>query len=202
MLEMVKQLEQYVPESCAPILAKWIVDTGCTFTISKARTTKFGDYRVPYKGQPHRITVNYNLNKYSFLITTVHEFAHLMTFDQYQNKVKPHGQEWKKSFQFLMNPFMNTQVFPKDILAPLTQYMKNPAASSSSDTNLFRALRQYDTLDSSLSTVENIAMDSLFKLENGRVFQKKEKARKRYKCIELNSHKVYLFHPIAQVQKI
>lgn len=202
MLEMVKQLKLYVPLSCAPILAKWIVDTGCVFTISKARNSKFGDYRPPFKGRPHRISVNYNLNKFSFLITTVHEFAHLMTFNQHHHQAKPHGKEWKENFKRLMKPFLNTQVFPEDILIPLTQYMKNPAASSSSDTNLFRALKQYDTTDSSISTLENIAIDSLFKLENGRIFQKKEKVRKRFKCIELSSQKVYLFHPIAQVQEI
>ena len=39
--------------------------------------------------------MNNNLNKYSFLITITHEIAHMMIWEKHQNKVDPHGEEWK-----------------------------------------------------------------------------------------------------------
>ena len=44
----------------------------------------------------HRISVNGNLNKYSFLITLIHELAHLLTFTQYKNRVDPHGRNGRE----------------------------------------------------------------------------------------------------------
>jgi hypothetical protein len=41
-----------------------------------------------------------------------------------------------------------------------------------------------------------------FKLDNGRVFQKVRKQRKRYLCTELSSGKSYLFQPTAEVDQI
>jgi len=34
------------------------------------------------------------------------------------------------------------------------------------------------------------------------LFQKKEKLRKRYKCIELKTKKIYLFNPLAEVKPV
>jgi SprT protein len=41
-------------------------------------------------------------------------------------------------------------------------------------------------------------MGSLFRIKDGRVFRKGEKLRKRYKCTELPSGKVYLFSPVYE----
>jgi hypothetical protein len=45
-------------------------------------------------------------------------------------------------------------------------------------------------------------MQALFKLKNGRVFRKEEKLRKRYKCTEIKTRRVYLFSPIAEVELV
>ena len=71
-----------------------------------------GDYRPPYAGQGHRISINYDLNSYSFLVTTVHEFAHLLTWNEHKRKAKPHGAEWKANFKRMMRPFFEKEVFP------------------------------------------------------------------------------------------
>jgi hypothetical protein len=93
MADYAKQLSKYIPEGAAPIISQWINDTGCRFKVTRARSTKLGDYRAPYQGQPHQITVNHDLNPFSFLITAVHEFAHLKTWIDHKGKVKPHGRE-------------------------------------------------------------------------------------------------------------
>ena len=41
-----------------------------------------------------------------------------------------------------------------------------------------------------------------FKLSNGRLFIRGPKLRKRYRCIEKHTKKVYLFHPLADVSRI
>lgn len=194
-----KQLSQYMPEAAAPIISAWINDTGCQFRISRSRKTKLGDYTAPFRGSTHKISVNHDLNPYAFLITTIHEFAHLQTWQQHRHQVKPHGREWKQHYKELMAPFLQLDIFPPDILQAIVRYMENPAASSCTDIHLYRVLRRYDADKSKQHTVESIPANSIFTLQNGRVFQKGEKLRKRYKCIELSTDRTYLIHPIAEV---
>ncbi len=200
MPDYIQQLQKHMPEAAAPIIAQWIVDSKCHFRISKARVTKFGDYQAPFRGQPHKISVNNNLNPYAFLITTIHEFAHLRTWQQHKNKVKPHGSEWKANFKFLMAPFLQLHVFPEKILLAVVSYLDNPAASSCTDLHLYRTLKEFDLPQTETTiTVEMLEQDDFFSMKNGRTFQRKEKIRKRYKCIEIPSNKIYLFHPIAEI---
>ncbi len=193
------QLSKYMPEAAAPTISRWINETGVLFRISKSRSSKLGDYTAPFGNKGHRISVNHDLNPYAFLTTTIHEFAHLKTWVRHRNKVKPHGIEWKQEFQTLMAPFLANNVFPEDIRQAIVQYMANPAASSCSDINLARAFRNYDEHSDALHTVETLPIHTHFALKNGRVFQKGEKIRKRYKCLEIKTKRMYLFSPVAEV---
>ncbi|GGC19895.1 metallopeptidase [Parapedobacter defluvii] len=193
------QLSQYMPALAAPVISRWIVDSRCLFRISKSRSSKLGDYRAPHGKHGHRISVNHNLNPYAFLITTIHEFAHLKTWNNHKNSVKPHGQEWKTHFGQLMQPFIQLRVFPGDVEAALIRYLANPAASSCTDLGLFRVLKRYDIQSNGIQVVEQLPENAIFSLKNGRVFQKKEKIRKRYRCIELTTRRIYLFSPVAEV---
>lgn len=188
-----------MPAAAAPIISAWIKDTGCQFKIAKRRKTKLGDYTAPFRGAPHKISINNDLNPYAFLLTTIHEFAHLQTWLYHKNEVKPHGVEWKTYYKQLVAPFLRLGIFPTDIHEAIVRYMENPAASSCTDIDLYRALRKYDSPTQQRSTIESIPTNSIFTLENGRVFRKGEKLRKRYKCIELHTNRTYLFHPIADV---
>ncbi|SKB47099.1 hypothetical protein SAMN05660841_00721 [Sphingobacterium nematocida] len=201
MADFSKQLSKYMPEAAAPIISQWINDTSCRFKVSRSRKTKLGDYRAPFKGSPHQITVNHDLNPYSFLITSIHEFAHLKTYQDHKSTVKPHGAEWKQNFISLMQPFIKLSIFPNDILIAISSYMNNPAASSCTDLTLYRALKKYDSKDltEDATVVEDLPQNTIFVLKNGRKFKKMEKVRKRYKCLEIATNKIYLFHPIAEV---
>jgi SprT protein len=199
-LDKVKVLAQYLPPDAAPLIGRWIDYFKCEFKISRNRGTKFGDYRAPFDGKGHRISVNYDLNTYAFLVTTVHEFAHLHTWNEHKNKVKPHGTEWKNNFKKMMQPFFEKNVFPADVQQAITKYLNNPAASSCSDLNLYRSLRKYDAPKESMVTVEKLPMKALFKMKDGRVFRKEEQLRKRFKCVEISTRRVYLFSPVAEVE--
>lgn len=198
-MEKEKVLAQYLPERAAPLIAKWIDYFQCEFKIAKTRATKLGDYRRPFNGSGHRISVNYNLNAFAFLVTTVHEFAHLLTYNEFKNGVKPHGLEWKRNFQRMMQPFFEMQIFPEDIFKAIQQYMRNPAASSCSDLNLARVLKRYDEAKTDVMHVEQLPVNATFKLKDGRKFTKGEKRRKRYQCYCLDNHKTYLVNPLAEV---
>ena len=200
MSDFSKQLSKYMPEAAAPIISQWINDTSCRFKVTRSRKTKLGDYRAPFRGSPHQITVNHDLNPYAFLITSIHEFAHLKTYQDYKSTVKPHGKEWKQNFAALIQPFIKLSIFPTDLLIAISSYMSNPSASSCTDLNLYRALKKHDPQNTEGATVvEELPLHSIFTLKNGRKFKKMEKVRKRYKCIEIATDKIYLFHPIAEV---
>lgn len=199
MADKVKILEQYLPPAAAPIIAKWIDYYQAEFKISRSRATKLGDYRSPCNGENHKISVNYNLNPYAFLVTTVHEFAHLLTYNQHKLKAKPHGTEWKDNFKQMMKPFFEMEIFPPEVKKALITYLQNPAASSCTDLNLLRILKEYDQVKPNLAVVEQLPTHAIFKLKNGREFKKLEKIRKRFRCVELKTGREYLFNPLAEV---
>lgn len=168
------------------------------FKITKSRNTKLGDFTPSHSGKPHKITVNHDLNKYSFLITLTHEVAHLIAFNKYREKILPHGKEWKEEFRLLLMPFFSMNIFPDDVVSCLSHYSQNPKASSCSDIHLIKALKKYDNKSEYLH-LEEIPLKSIFKLRNGREFLKGDRIRKRYKCTEVRTGKEYLVSPVAEV---
>ncbi|MET4080790.1 SprT protein [Pedobacter sp. UYP30] len=198
-MEKTALLAKYMPPNAAPIIAKWVDYFQCEFKISKTRSTKLGDYRHPCGDKGHRISVNYNLNQFSFLVTTVHEFAHLLTWNEHKNKVKPHGLEWKNNFKKMMSPIFGLQIFPPDVHQAINRYMTNPAASSCGDLHLARTLKAYDVLKDDVLHLEQLPKDAVFKIKDGRRFAKGEQLRKRYRCLCLDDKRLFLFNPLAEV---
>ena len=199
MVEKEQILAQYMPAAAAPLIARWIDYYQCEFKISRNRATKLGDYRHPFKSEGHKISVNNNLNAYAFLVTTVHEFAHLLTWNDHKNKVRPHGEEWKRNFKRMMQPFLEQQIFPADVRLAIVNYLQNPSAASCTDLKLSRALKQYDQQRDAVSRLEELPLNSVFKIKDGRQFKKGERLRKRYRCVCLDNGNVYLFNPLAEV---
>ena len=191
-----------MPPDAAPLIGRWIDYFKCEFKISRNRNSKFGDYRPPQGEKGHRVSVNYDLNPYAFLVTTVHEFAHLHTWNEHQHKAKPHGNEWKSNFKKMMQPFFEKEIFPMDVKQAITAYLDNPAASSCSDLTLYRSLHLYDVRPENIITVEKLPLKAVFKLKDGRIFKKEDKLRKRFKCIEVATRRVYLFSPVAEVEHL
>lgn len=196
-----KGLSKYIPAPAVPLLTEWVIGFNVHLKVTKARNSKLGDYRHPFGNDGHRITINHNLNSYAFLITLVHEIAHLTTWNKYQNRVAPHGSEWKNEYKTLMREVVKLKVFPDDVYSSLVAYMQNPAASSCSDENLLRTLRNYD-LNRTHLHLEELEENTLFALDNGMIMRKGPKSRKRYKCYEVNVKRYYMVSPLAEVTKI
>lgn len=194
----VNQLEQFLPPGTGEAVLQYLHTYKVHLTIARERKSILGDYRHRTHQQNHRISVNGNLNPYAFLVTLLHEIAHLLTFEQYGNRVAAHGKEWKAVFGKLLHQFVQHKVFPQDIERELVESLKNPAASSCAEDGLLRVLRNYDTKKENHHLIEEFPPGSLFRIKDGRVFKKGEKLRKRYKCTELPSGKVYLFSPVYE----
>ena len=190
-------IKPFVPTGSESSLARKIVAYRCHLTITKDRKTKAGDYRHPYGKIGHRISVNGSLNTYAFLITLVHEMAHLVNWERHGRRVNPHGKEWKLAFQELMLEYLSAEIFPQDILSVLSLHMKNPKSATVRDLELMRVLRSYDKNSDSV-LLEDLSEGNEFNLGK-RTFKKGEKLRKRYRCEEIKSGKIYLVSAIAEV---
>jgi hypothetical protein len=175
-----------------------------SFKIQKPRLSKLGDFRYRKDREIQTITINSDLNPYQFLLTYIHEVAHLHTFEKFGSSLSPHGMEWKKEFQNLMWPLLNNSVFPNDILIPLRNHMRSPAASSSRDLFLMKEMSKYDFRSESVS--DQVFLSDLLPgkefLLSGRKFKKGETKRTRVLCEEVDSGRKFLVSRLAKVKPV
>ena len=188
-------LEQYLPKKSISSVLDLLNKYPCHLKIVNNRKTKHGDFRK-LANRIDQITINNDLNPYRFLLTLIHEMAHLITYKKLKI-VKPHGREWKNNFQHLMLPFVNPDIYPKEVLPYLAHYLINPKASTDSHIKLSLALKQYDE-KTNKSFIFEIPLESKF-IHNERIFQKGNKRRTRFECIEIKTQRKYLFHHNAEV---
>ncbi|MFM7671251.1 MAG: SprT-like domain-containing protein [Bacteroidota bacterium] len=194
-------LSDFLPPNTSEPVMRYLVEYGVHLTITRARRSVLGDYRHRYQHQPHRISVNGNLNPYAFLITLLHELAHLLTYERFGNRVSAHGKEWKSCFSDLLQVFLQLRCFPDVIENELHRTIRNPAASSCAEVGLIRVLRAFDPKEKNGESVlvEQLAVESEFTTREGRRFRIDKKMRKRYLCTDLVSGKQYLFSPVYEV---
>ena len=192
-------LVPYLPEGSFESVLHYIQLYKVQLTVTRQRQTILGDYRHAYGGKGHRISINGNLNKYSFLVTLLHELAHLFTYERYSHRVQSHGQEWKSEFSKILAEFIEKHIFPADVETVLMRTLKNPAASSCGDEHLLRALKKYDPKTENQFFVEQLPSGAIFKIKGERTFKKGEKIRSRYKCQEIATGKWYLFSGVYEV---
>ena len=202
----IDHLQQYLPADTSDAVFSYLQQYKVHLTITKERKSILGDYRHRTHHANHRISVNGNLNKYSFLVTLLHELAHLLNFEKNSGRVPAHGTEWKMIYGQLLKQFLQpvsgNKIFPPDIEKELLQSLKNPAASSCAEEGLLRVLRKYDAPKSNHHLLEELLPDTLFRINDGRIFKKGEKLRKRFKCREVATGKFYLFSPVYEVEVI
>lgn len=193
-------LQDYLPAGTYEAVLAYLRQYKVHLTVAKERKSILGDYRHRTHHSNHRISVNGNLNKFSFLVTLLHELAHLVTFEQYGHKVLAHGREWKLIYGQFLHQFIEHKVFPMDIEEELRRSLGNPAASSCAEDGLLRVLRKYDTNTNGHRLVEELPPQSMFRTPDGRVFRKGSQLRKRFQCTEIATGKIYLFSPVYEVQ--
>lgn len=184
-------LQEHVPATALHYCCQLWNETPFQLKITRTRQTKVGDFTCKKSIAHPRITLNHELNPYLFLITYVHEVAHLRVHLQHGNRVDPHGEEWKRSFELLMQPMLSYDVFPENVLIELQRHMINPKASSFADTELTKILRRYDKNASQYATLSDIPEGSIFRFQ-GRFFKKGKIRRTRVLCHEVKTKRHYL----------
>ncbi|MFM7645627.1 MAG: SprT-like domain-containing protein [Sphingomonadales bacterium] len=194
-------LSRYLPAGAEPLVLYYLEQHRVHLTIARKRQTLLGDYRHPVPGRAHRISINGNLNPYAFLITLVHELAHLITFERFGPRVAAHGTEWKQCYGVLLTELLSQVPLPGELQTELRRSLKNPAASSCAEESLMRVLKKYDVPTPGTCLLEQLQLGETFRIADGRIFIKGERLRKRYKCTDAKTEAVYLFSPIYEVER-
>jgi SprT-like family protein len=191
--------EKYVPTNsidyCVNVSSKYDFELNLSFN----RKSKFGHYKYWPLSSSHTISINKGLSQPLFLITFIHELAHLDVMLVYGQKVKPHGLEWKRAFRKLLAPLLSKTIFETTLLAALANHLKSPKASLSADPVLWNILF-HDSKVNSFS-VKDIEVGNSFIFKN-RVFKKIKTRRTRALCYESRSGNNYLIPLLAKIDKV
>jgi hypothetical protein len=195
-------LAQKISEAFARELLEMLRSENALLTITRGRVSKHGDYRIPRPNERHRLSINGDLGSNQFLLTFLHEFAHLKTFKQYGNNIQGHGIEWKTIFSQILVEWVHKGAFSESVALEVLRYAQNPKASTMSDSRLLEAIQRADgQVDKRKEYLRDLAQGTYFFL-NGSYFLKGAKRRTRYVCREISQNKEYLVHELAEVIKI
>lgn len=190
---------KYFPEKSIEYCFNFWETHRIQFSISKPRKSIYGNYF--FKNGVHHISVNGNLNPEAFLVTYLHEVAHLLVKVRHKKRVLPHGQEWKNEFRNVLIPMLEKSVFSDEVSLALVNHLDSPTASSCSDPVLHGVLMKNQLDQKELKMVSDIENRAYFEYE-GRLFQRLNRVITRYDCIEIPTGKTYRFRESALVKPI
>ena len=183
-------LTQHVPAETVKYCQGLWEELPFTFKLRKSRLSKVGDFTCR-SGQSPQITINSDLHPFLFLMTYVHEVAHLRVHRALGFKAEAHGEDWKTTFQLLMAPLLTGEIFPEPLLTGLKKHMASPKASSFSDAELTRLFRSQNEREKNAVLLSQIPEGSIFHL-HGRWFKKGKLRRTRVLCSEVKTRRQYL----------
>ncbi|MBM3446679.1 MAG: SprT family zinc-dependent metalloprotease [Bacteroidetes bacterium] len=199
---LIQQLKPYMSEEAAVWVAQLLIVHGVELLITQERSSKFADYRPPWKGRGHVITLNYNLRPLSFLLIFLHEYAHLLNWVDYGPRVAIHGAEWAKAYASLVNGAIQRGFFPKAMHGPLRKAMRNPQASGCAQAEMMEWLRKYEGQEEGWYPLEQLKEGTRFRTKAGMTFLRGPKGRTRYRCLRLPGRETYLIHQSLMVMPL
>lgn len=197
--KLMKVLAEYMPPNALSPCAELIMYYRLHLHIEVERKGRYGDY-TPHSGKGSRISINYNLSPYEFLITFVHELAHHTAWQKYGNHHEPHGVEWKDEFKRCMRPFLEMDIFPYDLKAILAKHMQNPKYSHSADVKLLQTLRKYDARKVNTLTLSQVPDGVVFRMKSDPTPMRRiNKLRTYIACESLDGKWKYKVHAMVEV---
>ena len=198
-IEIRRKLSEYLPAECLKMVENLLEDCPVSIKTVRPRKTKLGDYRPPGRNTAcHRITLNSGLNPSAFLLVLLHEIAHLQVWQVHKNTVKQHGIEWSNAYKKLLHTFFNSGVFSGYSKQRLAGYLRNPVLKPGL---CYLMMLEVDDSKRNALRVEDLPMNAVFVLLSGRKLRKLSLIRKRYRCMDISSKKIYSVHPQAVVEK-
>lgn len=194
-----KNLIPYTGEQSAVFIEDLTEGLFFHLKITRARDSKYGDYCPSYKGRKQRITINGNLDKYSFLITFLHELAHLLVNERLEPGFLPHGKEWKSTFRQLLHLALDKNLFPANV----AEIVRRQYIIGNNFTHTSRALVQNEILRSYNKQpplrLASVPLKGKVSLKNGMNVVKLKQNRTRSLCKCLNDNKMYYVSNVAEV---
>lgn len=198
-LSFIKNLTTYIGEDVAIYIEKFTRGLTLKLKVTKERDSKYGDYLPSINGKPQRITVNGNLDKFSFLITLLHELAHLKAYENFGRKIKAHGKEWKLEFIKIIDDALNNNLFPVEIAKIIKlQYVIKKDLTYESRIIIDDSINTFLNISTPIR-LEDFPINSLVSLINGMRIKVVEIKRTRYLCKCLNNNKMYYIQKKIEV---
>lgn len=192
-----EDLRSFLPEKTINYIHYLISESGCEFKIVQGRKTKLGDCRYPLRGESARITVNNNLPKIQFLVTAIHELAHLKTYHDFRKMVKPHGKEWKSNYALLFRPLFEHNMLSDEQDKIIRGHLDNIKHASTIDPILSHYIAKHEGV-----TLLNELEEGAHFLFNGNEFIRGSKLRKNFKIAEARTFKEYRLSGLATVDPL
>ena len=191
-------LLEHIPGNSLETVTGWLDQYPVALTVSRKRNSKMGDYRPPAKNARHRISVNGDLHPYAFLVTLVHELAHLVIWEKYKRRARPHGEQWKAQFRVMLQRLWEEEIF-EDGVSDIVNDFSSGKISYRMFNLRFEKLVHQMSPDEEESLLGDLPQDAVFSIHNGRRFIKQEKVRTRFRCKDLKNGRIYLISPLAKV---
>jgi SprT protein len=183
------------------LVNSWLAATPVPVRLSKSRSSKHGDFRLPRLGRPAYITINHDLHPVDFLITLTHEIAHYRNWKKHGRRIRPHGAEWRNEFREMLAEILKAGFLDRDISSAIVQfYFKRKLIGSGTSEQLNKLLGKTAETGGSLR-VADLPEGARFTLRSGKTFIKGKKLRKRYQCRDTVSLRIYSVHPFAEVKE-
>ena len=197
-MNSLEYLSKYLGEPRSRYILDYLREQGCAFHLTKPRVSKRGDFRI--KGNSLSISVNRDPNPYRFIITLVHELAHLKTYKEYGNKVSPPGAEWKRNHSALFRVLKLEPIFTKDaeLKWVFDRETRRPKACSGVDVKLERVLSKYDPHTKEVFLAD-LAVGTVFNFR-AQVYRKLETRRTRVLCLHLANGQKYTINKASKVE--
>ena len=196
----IEVFKKYLPEKSVAYCHQLWKEHHIQFTISPPRKSVYGNYM--HRNGIHHISVNGDLNPESFLVTYLHEVAHLLVRKSTARRPRPHGPEWQKAFRMVMRPMLDSAVFGPELSHVLHRHLEKPKATSCSDPVMHRLLmgsKELDEAEKDEVIVDKLPPGTRFVFQS-RTFKVMRKVRTRLECMQEADLAIYRFQPMARVR--